>query len=235
MKRRQFLAGSLALGAGLLLPRRMALAFPAAGPFELPKLPYAFDALEPHIDARTMEIHHDKHHAAYVANLNAAVAGTDWAKKTAEDLVAHLDDLPETIRTAVRNNGGGHVNHTLFWDFMSPKGGGQPKNELAGAIDNDLGGFDNFAKALSDAAMKRFGSGWAWLCYDPKAKKLAIGSTANQDSPITQGHVPLLGIDVWEHAYYLKYQNRRGDYVKAFFNVINWDFVAGRYNDAKKG
>ncbi len=234
MRRREFLAGSVALASGLVLSRQGLAAEPAAGTVELPKLPYAYDALEPHIDARTMEIHHTKHHAAYVNGLNAALAGTALVGKCPCELVANLNTVPEAIRTAVRNHGGGHINHKLFWTVMSPKGGGQPKGELAKAIGDDLGGFDAFATAFSEAAMKRFGSGWAWLCYVPKDKKLAICSTANQDSPLTEGHTPILGLDVWEHAYYLHYQNRRADYVKAFFNVINWDAVAGNYDEAKK-
>jgi Fe-Mn family superoxide dismutase len=234
MRRRDFLAVSFGLGAGLFLPSRSLWAQSAQGPYELPKLPYAYDALEPHIDARTMEIHHTKHHAGYVANLNKAVAGTQWAEKSPQELVAQLDRLPESIRTAVRNNGGGHVNHSMFWTIMSPKGGGQPKGELAKAVDSQLGGFDQFAAAFSDAGMKQFGSGWAWLCVDPRSKKLSVTNTPNQDNPITAGLIPILGVDVWEHAYYLKYQNRRADYVKAFFNVIDWDAVAGRYADALK-
>jgi Fe-Mn family superoxide dismutase len=235
MKRREFLAGSLALTSGLLVARRNIAAETAPAAYELPKMPYAYDALEPHIDARTMEIHHTKHHAAYVNGLNAAVSGTPLAGKCPCELVANLSEVPETIRTAVRNHGGGHVNHTLFWNIMcGNKGGGEPKGELAKAIDAQLGGFDRFATAFSDAAMKRFGSGWAWLCYEPKSKELAICSTANQDSPLAEGHTPILGIDVWEHAYYLHYQNRRADYVKAFFNVIDWDAVAGRYAEARK-
>lgn len=232
MKRRDFMAASLGLGAGLLLPHGRLWANPQDPPFSLPALPYAYDALEPHIDARTMEIHHSKHHAAYVNNLNKAVAGTPWAEKSPEELVAHLDDLPDAIRTAVRNNGGGHVNHALFWTIMAPNGGGTPKGDLAKAIDSDLGGYDQCVAALSQAAMTRFGSGWAWLSVDPASKKLVIGSTANQDSPITGGHIPILGIDVWEHAYYLKYQNRRADYVEAFFHVVHWDRVRELYADA---
>jgi Fe-Mn family superoxide dismutase len=235
MKRRDFLAGSVALASGLVVARRNDAAEKAGGPYELPKLPYAYDALEPHIDARTMEIHHLKHHAAYVSKLNAAVAGTPWAEKSPCDLVSRLSQIPETIRAAVRNHGGGHVNHTLFWTMMSRPGGGQPKGELAKAIDGAWGGFDRFATTFSDAALNRFGSGWAWLCYEPQAKKLAVCSTANQDSPLTDGHVPILGIDVWEHAYYLKYQNRRADYIKAFFHVIDWDAASGRYADAQRG
>lgn len=237
MKRREFLAGSFALASGLLVSRQgvgAETAPAAAGAYELPKLPYAYDALEPYIDSRTMEIHHTKHHAAYVKGLNAAIAGTALAGKCPCELVANLNEVPEAIRTAVRNHGGGHVNHSLFWEIMSSKGGGAPQGELAKAIDKDLGGFDRFATAFSDAAMKRFGSGWAWLCYAPQSKSLAVCSTANQDSPLTDGHKPILGLDVWEHAYYLHYQNRRADYVKAFFNVIDWDAVAGRYNDVRK-
>lgn len=238
MKRRDFLAGSLVLGSGLVAARvgaaGEAAKVAAKGPFALPALPYAYDALEPHIDAKTMGIHHSKHHATYVSKLNDAVAGTECATKSAEELVARLGQVPETIRTAVRNHGGGHVNHTLFWNILSGKGGGQPKGDLAQAIDAQLGGFDSFATKFSDAAATRFGSGWAWLCVDPKSKKLAISSTANQDNPLTEGHVPILGIDVWEHAYYLKYQNRRPEYIKAFFNVINWDAVAQRFADALK-
>jgi Fe-Mn family superoxide dismutase len=234
MQRRDFLAGTAALAGGCLLPRLSFAADSVEQLYELPKLPYAYDALEPHIDARTMEIHHSKHHAAYVTGLKNAVMGTAWAQKSPTDLIRNLAEVPDTIRTAVRNSGGGHVNHTLFWTIMSSKGGGQPKGDLAKAIDTHLGGFDKFATALTDAAMKRFGSGWGWLCYEPQTKRLAICSTANQDSPLTEGHVPLLGIDVWEHAYYLKYQNRRADYVKAFFNVIDWDAVASRHAEATR-
>ena len=199
--------------------------------YTLPELPYAFDALEPHIDARTMEIHHDKHHAAYVANLNKALEGHDVGHPTIDELVAAVDTLPENIRTAVRNNGGGHANHSLFWTIMSATGSGRPRGELARAIDEHLGGFDRFADAISKAGLGRFGSGWAWLSVDPE-HRLVVESTANQDSPLTLGNTPILTIDVWEHAYYLKYQNRRADYLKAFFNVINWDGVTERYLDA---
>jgi Fe-Mn family superoxide dismutase len=233
MKRREFLAGSVALASSFMVGRQGLAAEGAA--HELPKLPYAYDALEPYIDAKTMEIHHSKHHAAYVNGLNTAVAGTPLAGKCACELVTNLDEVPEAIRTAVRNHGGGHVNHTLFWNIMCSKGGGQPKGALAKAIDAQLGGFDSFATTFADAAMKRFGSGWAWLCYVPKSKALEVCSTPNQDSPLTAGELPILGIDVWEHAYYLHYQNRRADYVKAFFNVIDWDAVAGRYAEALKG
>jgi Fe-Mn family superoxide dismutase len=201
--------------------------------YTLPKLPYAYDALDPHVDAQTMEIHHTKHHNAYVANLNTALEGRDLGGPCVEELVAAIHTLPEEIRTAVRNHGGGHANHSLFWTVMSPGGGGQPKGDLATAIDEELGGFDHFAGQFTDAAMKRFGSGWAWLVLDVH-KKLVVESTPNQDSPLIHGHTPILGIDVWEHAYYLKYQNRRADYVKAFFNVIHWDAVTQRYLEARR-
>jgi len=209
---------------------------PAAptGPFTLPKLPYAFDALEPHIDAKTMEIHHDKHHAAYVANLNKAVAGQNVAKNEI-DLIRDLTKVPESIRTAVRNNGGGHVNHTLFWQIMKKNGGGQPKGELAKAIDTMFGSFDKFKDEFTKAATMTFGSGWAWLSVDPAHDGgLVLQNLPNQDSPYSQGRTPILGLDVWEHAYYLKYQNRRPEYVAAFWNVINWDEVASRFETAKK-
>ncbi len=200
--------------------------------FELPKLPYAFDALEPHIDARTMEIHHGKHHAAYVNNLNAALEGTADAGKSLEDLMKNISKLP----VAVRNNGGGHWNHSMFWTIMSPNGGGLPTGPLADAIKADLGGFDAFKEAFSKAAATRFGSGWAWLCVENG--KLKVCSTPNQDNPLMDvvtdcNGTPILGVDVWEHAYYLHYQNRRPDYVSAFFNVINWDEVSRRYQAAK--
>ena len=210
---------------------------PAAptGPFTLPKLPYAFDALEPHIDAKTMEIHHDKHHAAYVANLNKAVAGqAGLAGKSEVELVRHLEQVPEAIRTAVRNNGGGHVNHTLFWQIMKPGGGGQPKGELAKAINALSGSFEKFKEEFTKAATMTFGSGWAWLSVNEGGDGLALQNLPNQDSPYSQGRTPILGLDVWEHAYYLKYQNRRPEYIAAFWNVINWDEVASRYEAAKK-
>jgi len=203
---------------------------PAApeGPFKLPPLPYPFDALEPHIDAKTMEIHHGKHHATYVANLNKAIAGhADLAKKSVEELLRDLAALPESIRTAVRNSGGGHANHSLYWQTMKKDGGGEPKGELAKAINKQFGSYLVLSTDLVSAAIKVFGSGWAWLTLD--GKQLKIESTPNQDSPLLQGRQPLLGIDVWEHAYYLKHQNRRGDYVAAFLHVINWDFVEQRY------
>jgi Fe-Mn family superoxide dismutase len=198
------------------------------GPFTLPPLPYACDALEPYIDARTMEIHHDKHHAAYVANLNKAVAGfPDVAKMSIEAMLKDLNAIPEKIRAAVRNQGGGDFNHSLFWQMLK-KDGGEPKGALATAIDRRFGSFGAFKDEWTKAAVGQFGSGWAWLVVDAN-KQLGIEPTANQDSPISQGKQPLLGIDVWEHAYYLKYQNRRPEYVAAFFHVINWDFVSERY------
>jgi Fe-Mn family superoxide dismutase len=199
--------------------------------FELPQLPYAYDALEPHIDARTMEIHHSKHHNAYVTNLNAAIAGTDLEGKSIEDLMKNLD----MNNMAVRNNGGGHYNHSLFWEIMSPNGGGLPTGELATAIDAIFGSFEAFKTEFSKAGATRFGSGWAWLCV--KDGKLEVCSTPNQDNPLMPGVAcggqPILGMDVWEHAYYLHYQNRRPDYMEAFFNVINWTEVAKRYEYAK--
>lgn len=200
--------------------------------FTLPNLPYAFNALEPHIDAQTMQIHHDKHHAAYVNNLNKAIEGkASLESKSIEDLISNLAAVPENIRTAVRNNGGGHYNHTLFWEIMSPKGGGKPAGELAKAIDQDFGGFDALKEKLSTAAATRFGSGWAWLTVS--GGKLCVCSTSNQDNPVMDAAecrgTPILGIDVWEHAYYLKYQNRRPDYIAAFWNVVNWSAVAQRY------
>lgn len=206
---------------------------PSAGPFVLPPLPYALDALEPHIDARTMDIHHGKHHQAYVDNLNKAVAGhPDLADKSVDDLMRDLAKLPESIRTVVRNHGGGHANHSLFWKCLSGEGGGQPEGALADAIGNMFVNFDAMKRQLMDAGKKVFGSGWAWLCL-ASDRKLLITTTANQDSPLTDGHTPLLGIDVWEHAYYLNYQNRRPDYIAAWWNVVNWDQVAKNYAAAK--
>ncbi|KOR76963.1 superoxide dismutase [Paenibacillus solani] len=200
--------------------------------FQLPALPYANDALEPHIDAQTMEIHHDRHHNTYVTNLNAALeSAPELQGKSLEDLIANLDAVPESIRTAVRNNGGGHANHSLFWEVIGPNGGGQPTGALADAINNELGGFDKFKEDFTKAATTRFGSGWAWLVV--KDGKLAVTSTPNQDNPIMEGQTPLLGLDVWEHAYYLKYQNKRPDYISAFWNVVNWDEVGKRYENAK--
>ncbi len=196
--------------------------------FELPKLAYAYDALEPHIDARTMEIHHSKHHNAYVTNLNAAVDKTpELAGKSLEALLGNLNAVPEGVRTAIRNHGGGTYNHNLFWQIMGPKAGGAPKGELAKAIDTSFTSFDNFKVEFEKAAATRFGSGWAWLVK--KGSGLAVVSSANQDCPLSDGLAPLMAIDVWEHAYYLKYQNRRADYISAWWNVINWDAVAARY------
>lgn len=199
----------------------------------LPELPYAHNALEPHIDAQTMEIHHGKHHQAYVNNLNAALEkAPELQGKSIEELIADLDSVPEAIRTAVRNNGGGHANHSLFWEILSPNGGGAPTGEIAEAIDKTFGSFDKFKEEFAAAAATRFGSGWAWLVVK-KSGELAVYSTPNQDSPIMEGDTPLLGIDVWEHAYYLKYQNRRPDYIAAFWNVVNWDKVNELYKAAK--
>ena len=201
-------------------------------PYTLLALPYAFDALEPHIDTQTMEVHHARHHQAYVNNLNAALKDTGLDDKPVQELVSAVDRLPEAVRTAVRNNAGGHYNHSLFWTVMSPTGGGVPQGELASAIDRDLGGFDAFKDAFTKAALTRFGSGWAWLSVTA-AGKLVVESSANQDSPLTQGvgsgNTPILGLDVWEHAYYLKYQNRRPEYIAAFYNVVDWAEVARRY------
>ena len=198
---------------------------------ELPSLPYATNALEPHIDARTMEIHHGKHHAAYVANLNKALDGHDaLAAKSVEDLISDLGSVPEAIRGAVRNNGGGHANHSLFWTVMSPNGGGAPSGELADAINGAFGSFDSFKQRFSDTAGGRFGSGWGWLVVD--GGNLDVLSTANQDSPLLDGKTPILGLDVWEHAYYLHYQNRRPDYIQAWWNVVNWAEVAKRFQAA---
>ena len=206
-------------------------------PFSLPALPYAYDALEPHIDTQTMEIHYTRHHQTYVNNLNAALqgAGLDDGRPV-QDLLTGLESLPEAVRAAVRNNGGGHYNHSLFWQVMSPQGGGVPMGGLAAAIDSDLGGLDAFKDAFTKAALTRFGSGWAWLSVRPDGK-LAVESSANQDSPLVQGvgsgNTPILGLDVWEHAYYLKYQNRRPDYIAAFYNVVHWSEVAQRYAAAR--
>ncbi len=199
--------------------------------YSLPELPYAYDALEPHIDARTMEIHHTKHHQAYINKVNDAIAGTDLESKSIEDLMRGLSSVPEKIRGTVRNNGGGHANHSLFWTIMSPKGGGTPSGELGDAINSKFGGFDNFKTEFGNAGATRFGSGWAWLSVDNGY--LVVESTPNQDTPLSEGRTPILGMDVWEHAYYLKYQNRRPDYIAAFFNVINWDEVSKRFAAAK--
>lgn len=192
---------------------------------QLPPLPYAYDALEPYIDTQTMQIHHTKHHQAYVDNLNKAITGSPVESWTLEELIAKLPQVPEAIRTAVRNHGGGHLNHSLFWRMMAPNAGGTPQGELAQAIANAFGSFESFKEKLTAAAMGRFGSGWAWLVVKPSGA-LDVYSTANQDSPLTDGDKPILGVDVWEHAYYLKYQNRRNEYVQAWWNVVNWNFVS---------
>jgi Fe-Mn family superoxide dismutase len=199
---------------------------------QLPPLPYAFDALEPHFDALTMEIHHGRHHATYVNNLNAALeAYPDLQEKSVEELISNLDAVPEEIRTAVRNNGGGHANHSLFWEILSPNGGGAPTGAIADAINEAFGSYENFKAEFTKAATTRFGSGWAWLVVNNG--KLEITSTPNQDSPLMEGKTPILGLDVWEHAYYLKYQNKRPDYINAFYNIINWDEVNKRFAVAK--
>jgi Fe-Mn family superoxide dismutase len=192
--------------------------------YTVPPLPYDYNALEPHIDAQTMTLHHDKHHQAYVTNANAALEGTEWADRPVEDVLKALSSLPADKQGPVRNNAGGHYNHSLFWEWMSPNGGGAPDGALASAIGSAFGSFDDFKAQLKDAGIKRFGSGWAWLVHDGSG--LAIVSTANQDNPISDGKTPLLGVDVWEHAYYLKYQNRRPDYLDAWWNVVNWPKVA---------
>jgi Fe-Mn family superoxide dismutase len=200
--------------------------------FELPPLPYDYAALEPHIDKETMNIHHTKHHGGYVTKLNAAVEGSEWASKSIEDILKSLDSVPESIRTAVRNNGGGHANHTLFWQIMKPGGGGEPTGALGESISGTFGSFANFKEQFTAAAVGRFGSGWAWLVLD-KDGKLVITSTPNQDNPLSDGMTPVLGLDVWEHAYYLKYQNRRPEYIEAWWHTINWDKVAEFYAQAK--
>ncbi len=199
--------------------------------YQLPDLPYAHDALEPHIDKATMEIHHGKHHATYIAKLNAAIDGTDLGNKSIDDLVKNLDSVPENIRGAVRNNGGGHANHSLFWQIMAPNAGGSPSGELAASIDSTFGSFDAFKEKFEAAGATRFGSGWAWLVVNNG--NLEVTSTPNQDTPLMTGQTPILGCDVWEHAYYLKYQNKRPDYLKAFWNVVNWSKVAELYSAAK--
>jgi superoxide dismutase, Fe-Mn family len=201
-------------------------------PFKLPELPYAFDALEPHIDAKTMEIHHGKHHATYVTKLNEALdKHSDLQGKSIEDLLRDIDSIPEDVRTAVRNNGGGHANHAMFWEIMGPAGGGEPTGELADAISQKFGSFADFKKKVGSAGVGQFGSGWAWLVAGNNG--LEVYSTANQDSPLMKGHRPVLGVDVWEHAYYLKYQNRRPDYLEAWWNTVNWDEVNRRFRDAR--
>jgi len=235
MNRRQAIkTTALAATVSAIVPATLAQPAPAAptGPFTLPPLPYAFDALEPHIDARTMEIHHDRHHKAYVDNLNKAIAAFPlFGHKTINDLLTSLDGVPENIRTAVRNNGGGHHNHSLFWQMMKKSGGGEPKGDVSAALEKNFGNFADFKTKFAEAATKVFGSGWAWLVLHEG--KLSVESSPNQDSPISAGKQPLLGLDVWEHAYYLKYQNKRADYIAAWWNVVNWDFVAERYAKLK--
>ncbi|OLS41678.1 superoxide dismutase [Bacillus sp. MRMR6] len=200
--------------------------------FELPQLPYAYDALEPHIDKETMNIHHTKHHNTYVTNVNNALAGNEeLLSKSVEDLISNLDAVPEAARTAVRNNGGGHANHSLFWQILAPNGGGAPAGELADAINSKFGSFESFKEEFAKAATTRFGSGWAWLSVSNG--EIEVSSTPNQDSPLMEGKTPILGLDVWEHAYYLNYQNRRPDYISSFWNVVNWDEVSKRYSAAK--
>ena len=200
--------------------------------YETPALPYAFDALEPHLDARTMEIHHDKHHAGYVSKLNTALEGhDDLASHSVEDLMRNLNSVPESARSAVRNNGGGHANHSLFWTILSPNGGGSPSGDLGEAINAKFGSYEAFKEEFANAAATRFGSGWAWLTVD--GGDLKVESTPNQDTPLSEGRTPILGLDVWEHAYYLNYQNRRPDYISAFWNVVNWDEVSSRYAAAR--
>lgn len=250
MDRRKFLVTSGVIGAGLIgtgsaAPGILQAARPEMDssshptledkvvPFTVPPLPYPFDALEPYIDAKTMEIHHDKHHGAYVANLNKALEGhADWQSKSIDDILKNLDSVPENIRTAVRNNGGGHWNHTLFWQLMKKGGGGEPKGDVAAAINSAFGSFAGFKDKLKAAGLGRFGSGWAWLVI--KDGKLAIDSTPNQDTPYMLNAKAVLGIDVWEHAYYLKYQNLRGDYIDAWWNTVNWDKAAELYAANKK-
>ena len=201
--------------------------------YSLPALPYAYDALEPNLDTKTMEIHHSKHHQTYINNINGAIEGTEWEKLSVEELVARVNDVPTDLKNMVINNGGGHANHSLFWTVMSPQGGGQPTGSIAEAIEQQLGGFDAFKEAFTKAAISRFGSGWAWLVVKADGS-LDVYSTANQDSPLMQGDTPILGLDVWEHAYYLHYQNRRPDYITAFWNVVNWEAVAANYAAATK-
>jgi superoxide dismutase, Fe-Mn family len=198
--------------------------------YEVPDLPYDYGALEPHVDEATMRVHHDKHHQAYVDKANAALEGTDWADKPVEEVLQNLSSLPGDKQKAVRNNGGGHCNHPLFWQIMSPDGGGEPEGDLASAIDDAFGSFESFKEELKNAGVNQFGSGWAWLIVGDSG--LEVTSTPNQDTPVSEGKTPILGVDVWEHAYYLKYQNKRPDYIDAWWNVVNWDDVARRYADA---
>lgn len=201
--------------------------------YSLPELPYAYDALEPHVDAQTMEIHHTKHHQTYINNINAAIEGTEYENLPIEELVSKLDELPDNLKGVTRNSGGGHANHSLFWTVMSPNGGGAPTGDLAAAIDADLGGLDKFKEAFTQAATTQFGSGWAWLTVNAEGK-LAVENTPNQDTPLfTSGNTPILGLDVWEHAYYLKYQNRRADYVNAFMRIVNWGEISRRLEAAR--
>ena len=199
--------------------------------YSLPQLPYAYDALEPNIDTKTMEIHHTKHHQTYINNINATIEGTAWDKLSIEELVSKVNEVPTDLKNSVINNGGGHANHSLFWTVMSPQGGGEPIKQIAEAIDRDIGSFENFKEAFTKAALTRFGSGWAWLSVTPE-KKVIVESSANQDSPLMNGNIPILALDVWEHAYYLKYQNRRPEYIAAFYNVVNWEEVNRRYLEA---
>lgn len=199
--------------------------------YSLPQLPYAYDALEPNIDTKTMEIHHTKHHQTYINNINATIEGTAWDKLSIEELVSKVNEVPADLKNSVINNGGGHANHSLFWTVMSPQGGGEPIKQIAEAIDRDIGSFENFKEAFTKAALTRFGSGWAWLSVTPE-KKVIVESSANQDSPLMNGNIPILALDVWEHAYYLKYQNRRPEYIAAFYNVVNWEEVNRRYLEA---
>ncbi|RZG48631.1 superoxide dismutase [Acinetobacter wuhouensis] len=199
--------------------------------YTLPQLPYAYDALEPNIDTKTMEIHHTKHHQTYINNINAAIEGTEWEKLSVEELVKKVNEVPAELKNNVINNAGGHANHSLFWTIMSPQGGGQPVGQISLAIEQELGGFDTFKDAFTKAALTRFGSGWAWLSVTPE-KKIIVESSANQDSPLMHGNTPILALDVWEHAYYLKYQNRRPEYIGAFFNVVDWQEVNRRYLEA---
>ena len=201
--------------------------------YQVPALPYDYAGLEPHIDEETMRLHHDKHHQAYVDKVNAALEGTDWADRPVEEVLRELDRIPEDKRPVVRNNGGGHANHSLFWEIMSPEGGGEPDGALAAEIESAFGGFDAFKEKVSTAGVNQFGSGWAWLVHDGSG--LTVYGTANQDSPVMQGHTPLLGIDVWEHSYYLRYNNRRPDYIAAWWNVVNWPEVARRYESVASG
>ncbi|MFW2081410.1 superoxide dismutase [Acinetobacter guillouiae] len=199
--------------------------------YSLPQLPYAYDALEPNIDTKTMEIHHTKHHQTYINNINVTIEGTAWDKLSIEELVSKVNEVPADLKNSVINNGGGHANHSLFWTVMSPQGGGEPIKQIAEAIDRDIGSFENFKEAFTKAALTRFGSGWAWLSVTPE-KKVIVESSANQDSPLMNGNIPILALDVWEHAYYLKYQNRRPEYIAAFYNVVNWEEVNRRYLEA---